>query len=515
MAKKITASAKKDYTTVIKSAIKNWADIKELKSWETKSNIKYAEWKKKFTDYTLKVAGKIEAKKKGYFESLSEEKINAFLKECKRRVHQKQYVPIAKPSGGGGRTDDFIIFALQDTSYFDWGNKRYKEMLETYSKGSEADKDEMESDNIIELKRDKTGKVLKTIPRMQWGKKKRAVPVHAWVCNNYGGAMPVSAYEQAIKEGNESEAWEKLMPCVIDLSSNTDKNIHFGDERGDHYVEMKASHIYRGKFAEKRGKKIEEKDGAIWYQFEGKITETDSKDAEDKPIKIKSYSGPRNHTYLLTPAGKKHGIEEIDYKNFDMGENLKAKQVIEYMIDSVIFLQWASCLAYGEEKMHGLANIPTWFEVNFSYRKGRRTALHPIAFEADVSEAFRSKPDEDKEEADQLIFRRFRLDDQLDSKLGDDSDFIDLTLNCNRMTEDLIKKFDGTAQNSRLRVVAMLNQMIEQGEAENITGDCLWFDIVKSTALDDDVITDDLFDIDDDEDTDISLDDKEPEEDFE
>ena len=53
MAKKSTSGSEKDYKKVIESAIEKWADLKEMKTWEAKSNIKYSEWKQRFIEYTL------------------------------------------------------------------------------------------------------------------------------------------------------------------------------------------------------------------------------------------------------------------------------------------------------------------------------------------------------------------------------------------------------------------------------------------------------------------------------
>lgn len=494
---------------IIKKYAKGWGGWKGLTTWEKKSKISKEKWRKGIMKYTFHVIDKMIEKKPKIYDNLSQDDCYVLLESCKRLVHNKEYIKIAKPEYITSSKKKFYFYALQDSRYFDWGNPRYVDALESYTKASKDNKNSMIASKEVIIKYDSSGRISKITPTMKWGTGSRAIPEHAWVGNICGAAMPIEDYEQAMKEGDESECWNNLLPCVIDLNSDVPRDVHFGDPRSDKYIEMFAGKCYIGEFSIQKGKKLTtpKPDEKGYYQYEGLIDVQTIEDPETgKEKKITLYSGQRSYQYNIVPT-KDCSLKEVDFKTFGV-ENSDS-----YFINDVIFQTWSSILnVLSEEEieqnekegiidneLRGLAYIPTFFEdmQNLPDKRGRISTLHPVAFTADIVDATISTPtDAQKEDPSWKPLKRMRLDDQLDEKMGEESDFVDLTLLCNDLSSELQEEFKKLARGTIVRVVANLSK---KDKDSFISGSCLWFDIVKSTAVKEGLIDSAILEEDDEE----------------
>ncbi len=499
--KEIDGSVNAEYENRVLNEMKKSNILDDMKEWEKKSGITYQEWFNRFKKYILKVASNIEKTKPGWFTNASEEDIVCLLNQCKRNMYQNEYIPIVKPKGESAKTSEYFVFAMTKSDYFNWGKRNYNEAIAKYVNATDSTKKYMVETKEIVFETDKQGKITNTIPMMHWGKDKegkvkmKAVPKNSYVCTVYGAAMPVSSYEKAISDKGSPE-WNNLKPCMIDLSSNADKSIHYGDPEGDSYINMEAMKVYRGKFVEKRGKANKTKDGKTWYEYEGQVTESEEVDENGQKTKTKIYDGPKSFMHFLAPSGKKHEIKEVNIEqDFNFGEEMKENEVIEYLLNDVIYDTYKTCLELGDKKLHGLATLPSWFESYYTERKDRQYGSTPVAFECDILENYKTQVDEDDE--DQFINRSFRVDDMLDSKLSTMSDFAEMRLSGIHLPDDLLAKFDSTAERSRIKAVITVSRKIDGSEKGNIEGDLLWFDIVKNSGGFSQDITDDVFNMED------------------
>lgn len=477
-----------DPKSEIKKIAKTWKEWKELKTWAKNSKKPVVEWKKKIIDRSILVAEKIKDQHPDYFKMNIEKDSTKFyeeiLKNIKRRVHNVDYIKMVRPTGVGVKAEKYKIFIMYFSRYFDWGNRKYNSTLEEYTKSSPAVQETMETDGTIEIKRDKaTNKMQETVPMMDWGKNKIAIPKHSWMGNAIGVAMPSEVYEKAVEEGDDSKLWNQLMPCTIDLNSNTQRSIHYADPKSDVYIMPEEGKCYEGDFYCKRGPKITIKDGEkdkTIYLYEGRVTKEEITDENDEKQTIVTYEGQRSYQYDLAPSAKPN-VVEIPFEQFNIDGSA------DYFINDVAYLTWSDLLT------EGMMEIPDFFREYHTERKGRENALHPIAFECDVLEAFVSKPtDEQKEDPNWKPFRRLRLDDQLEAKeiYDGETEFLEITLGCNNLSEELIDKFDDIAQNSRIRVIANLTRITSN---DNIGGECLWYDIITSTAIDVSILGEEIF----------------------
>ncbi len=481
----------------LKKASVGWKEWKDLKGWEKTSKVPKETWKKLIFAYAFKVVEKaLGSKKKNqidYFLKATDERLLSFLHTCLRRVYLDKYVKKYKPSAPmGGSAINYLIFIVYKKDYFDWGNKRYNATIEEYGNGTPETKVLMEQEKTIDFKRDQVGNVLETVPRMRWGKAMRDIPKHAYVADAVGVAMPEEDYVKAIADpdGEDSVYWSSLMPCTIELNSDVPRNLHYGDPDGDKYIDFEQGKCYKGSFFCKRGKKVTVGDKTL-YLYEGEVTSEEIKDAEGVVTgEVKKYSGQRSFQYDLGPNSNTK-VEEIPLTEFNVDDG-KIGYFYELAYDT-----WGAALMYEDERLHGLASIPRFFS-EYSYKsspkKPRIDALHAVAFEADVLEAIKKVPQEG--DRNQFITRRLRLDDGLDGKIEMDSSFTEISIGCNNLSEKLNEEFDKLAEQSRIKIIVTLKK---DSEDDLIGGECIWFETVKSSALADGILTDDLFNIEEDD----------------
>lgn len=487
---------------------KKW---KDLKNWEKNSSKTADEWKK----FILKSCAKsiyrlyLNAATKDLVENLDEQSVLEIIEHQKRIVYQKHYTTEAKPASSGASSDSYYVKIYRKSSYYDWGNRRYESIIDKYAKSNSFKKKQMlEKDEIAIDGND-------LIPRMKWGSDQKPVPKHAYIGSAFGLAMPIKAYEKAIKddeefqknaseseEPQESEEWSKLKPVMFDLNSNND--IHFGLPDSDKYINFEAGKTYTGKFYNKRGKKLtyknDKNEDVIYYSNEGKTSKETKKvkdeKGNEKEVETTIYEGPRSFMYFLSPdtSGK---VEIADDKAFDIDDEYLDQVLYQTLSASLqsIGIDHVKKLGINPEDMsdeendlivslYGLSQIPRVFQENSiqtNPKRERIDMMFPVAFEADILEAKATEPtEEQKKDPNWKPMRTLRLDDQLDSKLGEDAKISQLRLTCFNFDEALNERFDALSVNSRIKVIAQLHK---NSEDDLIQGECLWFDIIHNESV--------------------------------
>jgi hypothetical protein len=447
-----------------------WNEWKDLEIWESATpSIKKDEYKARILKYFKDVLGNIKTKYPDR-SPLTKDEVFVILEECKRVVYQTDYVPLAKPISLG-RSEKIFFFNLNSTPYYDWAKSRYEEITTRYTGASRAEQEKMVNDGEIKIDRDKAGKITAVKPRMLWGKRRVDVPQHSYMASAWGIAMPVEAFKEA-KGNQDSPLWEKMMPTEISLNSDSQNDIHFGDKTSDRYIAFEPMKAYEINCIEERGPKIKTPDDKSFYLYEGTVEELKLTNDKGEEVKTSAYSGQRSYMYNLKPTASPECKETNEFRF----EGMTQEESNEYMIE-LAYNTWFAVIEASDKELSGMAQIPTFFSkmsIKRDKKKDRLDALHPVAFEADVLDVNQFK---DEENADAVPFYRFRLDDQLDTKMQkiekiDEKDkFAEITLSLlgNDILLEMAKKL---AVRSRIKVIATLSR---KSNTDPIEGRCVWF----------------------------------------
>jgi len=505
----------------IKTVSKAWKGWKKVRSWAKKSKKTADEWEalvQKRIDSTLK---KLKKRVPETYEGLTEEIIEEIFEAAKRLTHQNQYVKETK-TGSRAKVNEYFVWILHQVRYFDWGGRKYSEAMTKYANSSKANKEIMMQEGWYKVDRDSSSSKTGILPMMNWGsKRRRPIPEQAYMGKAFGVAVPVIDYMNWVNEITPDI--ENIMPCEIDLRSNVDKNVHYGDTASADYIWFEPFGRYKMNLMEQRGNRIVLEDNTKYYLYQG-LTEVIELEEPETGEKVKKtlYDGQRSFMYNLAPAQSHELIEaseEFDFEDID-----------KYMLN-IAYETWASPLVMPIElerknfksdkkyenaleeaeslrkEMSGMAQIETFFEYNsfnFNKKKDRVDAIHPIAFTADINSTYES---EDDATSDRPKFYSCNIDDQLDSKMPEESDFTEMRLSLPANMIDFEDKFGKLAAKTRIKCICSL-AVISQDDP--ITAECIWFEITKSTSLDPKIFSDDLFAMDEDEeDENIEEDDEE------
>jgi len=402
----------------------------------------------------------------------SEKDYHLFITAARRRMYDTDYSKIAKEFKIS--TNEYYIAIGGFSGYRDWATNKLDEVRTKYFSMNAQEQMNVENKLVKVIRDEATNSILNVIPLMKSfnAGEYREIPLHSYMGEAIGMAIPIEDYKAAIEEGEESTHWDALMPMVLNCNGE-----EFGNPDDESYAPLEAGKCYRMVLSNERGKKVGN-DTDFYYAYEGKTSEEYFEDDDNKKHKRIIYEGPRSFQYNLKMVKKKDGNEmlvEVDTKEFDYSSN----ELMERAFDT-----WN--LGYPEEDEdyerfgnNGLQEVPDWIANNKKPKDKYGSGLYPIACEASVIEIRINEPKIGGNKTTYSV----RLDDRLDEKkiIDEDKPFTELSLYGVQFSEEQITKFKLLAPATRIKFIATINKKPKN----RIHGSIFWFDIVVANASND------------------------------